>query len=378
MNIRICFVGPANSTHMIKWCEWFNNRGYEVHIISFTKGEIPSANVHLINIGVNVDGGDIGKLKYLLTGKLIKRLINEINPDIINVHYATSYGVAMALSGIKNYILSVWGSDIYDFPNRSFLHRVLLKYSIKKASFLFSTSQAMADEAAKYTNRRFEITPFGVDMEKFSPNKKTRNCNDNRFVVGIIKTLSDIYGIDYLIKAISIIKNKKPEIPIELRISGDGAKAEEYKALVKRLNIENIVVFVGRISQEKAAEEWANMDVAVIPSIKYESFGVAAVEAQACGIPVIISDVAGLKEATVPKITSLVVPTKSATDIAHKILMLYDNPEMRKYMGQQGRTYVYNKYELDYCFNNIEKIFIRILSNNKHKNEKEYMNEDMS
>ena len=355
--MKICFVAPANSTHILKWCTWFNNHGHETHVISFTPGCIEGSKVHLIDIGVNTNGGDIGKLKYLLTGKQIKRIIEDIQPDVVNAHYATSYGVAMALSGIKEYILSVWGSDIYEFPHKSLFHKALLKYSLSKASHLFSTSQAMADEAKRYTNRHFDITPFGVDMELFNPNKRIRTT-DKPFIIGTIKTLAELYGIDYILKAIAIIRKTNPELDISVRIAGDGPQANDLQALATELKINDITVFLGRITQEEAAVEWANMDVAVIPSIRYESFGVSAVEAQASGIPVIISDVAGLRETTCPGHSSIVVPLCDEKAIADMILVLYHDPILRKKMGIEGRKNVNEKYELNKCFNAIQEHFV--------------------
>ncbi len=353
----ICFIGAANSAHIKKWCEWFLNRGHIIHVVTFTPGVISGVEVHLVDLGVDVNGSDMSKIKYLLQGKKIKRILDEIHPDIVNVHYATSYGLATALAGVKDYILSVWGSDIYDFPNRSFLHKMLLKYSLRKAKYLFSTSQSMADEASKYTNKEFEITPFGVDMELFSPQKRVRQ-RDGKLIIGTVKTLSDLYGIEYIIRAAAIIKNNNPEINLSVRLAGDGPDEKKYRELVKELGLDNTVLFLGRITQEQAAKEWANMDVAVIPSAFYESFGVAAVEAQACETPVIISDVAGLKETTLSGLTSIVVKRKDEKAIADAIISLYHDANRRIDMGQKGRIYVKEKYELNKCFSKIENYYL--------------------
>ena len=356
--MRICFVGSANSSHIVKWCNWFSSHGHDVHVISFTPGKIQDTKVkvHLIDLGVNTDGSDAGKLKYLTTGKRIKRLVEDIQPDIVNAHYATSYGIAVALSGVKNYVLSVWGSDIYDFPRKSFLHKTLLKYSLWKAPHLFSTSQAMASEAAKYTKKEFEITPFGVDMELFNPDKRTRKQGEPPFTVGTVKGLSDKYGIADILRAVSIVKNKG-QVPIKLRIAGKGSQEEEYKRLAKELDIENITSWLGFISQERAAQEWANMDVAIVPSTSdSESFGVSAVEAQACGTAVIITDIPGLMEATEPGKSSVVVHRNSPKEIAHEIEQL-SNYSVRQMFAMNGLDYVRRNYELDNCFKKIEKAF---------------------
>ncbi len=354
--MRICFIGPANSTHIIKWCNWFYNEGHEVHLITFVPGIIKGTKIHLINLNVNSNGSEIGKLKYLTTGRRIKLLVKKIQPDIVSAHYATSYGVAVALSGIKKYVLSVWGSDIYDFPKKTPIHRALLKYSLWKAPYLFSTSNAMAREASKYTKKLFEITPFGVDMELFNPNKRTRPHDQSPFIIGTVKALSDLYGIDFILKAVSLIRKENNDIDLRVRISGDGPDSEKYMKMAKELDISDITEFLGRISQSQAASEWANMDVAIIPSVLYESFGVAAVEAQACETPVIISDVDGLKETTLPEKSSIVVEKKNEREIANAIISLFHNPELRIEMGKNGRRFVYDNFEIQKTFEKIEKL----------------------
>ena len=360
--MKICFIGPANSAHIIKWCNWFAANGHEIHVISFTPGEIENATVHIIDVGVDTNGRDFAKIKYLFTGKQIKALVSDIKPDIVNVHYATSYGVATALSGIKGYVLSVWGSDIYVFPRKSIIHRGLLKYSLKKADRLFSTSWAMAKEAAKYTNRKFDITPFGVDVELFNPDKRSRQTS-TPFTIGTVKGLSDIYGISDILEAAAIIK-KEESIPLMVRIAGKGPQEEEYRSLANKLGLSDIIEWLGFISQEEAAKEWANMDVAIIPS-RQESFGVSALEAQACGTPVIISDIPGLMEATKPGETSIVVKGNRAAAIADAVGKLYYDEQYRNQLAANGIDYVRNKYEINYCFKTIQTIYEEIINQDK-------------
>ena len=107
------------------------------------------------------------------------------------------------------------------------------------------------------------------------------------------------------------------------------------------------------------SKEWANMDLAIIPSLQ-ESFGVSAVEAQACGTSVIISDVPGLMEATYPGKSSIVVPRNDAETIAKAIVELFQDNGTRINMGQVGREYVSERYEMDFCFSNIKGVFIKI------------------
>lgn len=189
----------------------------------------------------------------------------------------------------------------------------------------------------------------------FCPARRTRNL----FVIGTVKGLEYVYGIDILLKAAHIVHIQRPDIPLRIRIAGKGSKAEEYAKLAEELGIADIVNWLGFISQEWAAKEWANMDVAVIPS-RQESFGVSSVEAQACGCPVIISDIPGLMEATFPGKTSVAVERNNEQLLADTIIELFDNKELRYSLGNQGRIYVEEKYEVQQCFENVEKIFEEI------------------
>lgn len=361
--MKICFIAPANNYHTQKWCNWFKNQGHQIDVISFTEGEIAGCTVHYINSGVGVRGSDTQKLKYLFQAKKVHDIVNDIHPDIINAHYATSYGTVAALAKLPPYYLSVWGSDVYDFPKKSILHRWMLQFSLNKATYLFSTSKAMAEEATKYTKKPFAITPFGVDCSLFSPDKarasegnEVKTKNGREYVIGTVKSLSDKYGIATLLRATAILKNKHPEVPVQLRIAGKGPQESEYKALAKELGIDNITHWLGFISQEQAAVEWASMDCGIIPS-ESESFGVSAVEAQACCTPVIISDIPGLMEATKPEKTSVFVPRKSPEKLAQAMYEMYVDADKRKKMGEDGRKFVCETYELNRCFENIEHLY---------------------
>jgi len=353
--MKICFLAPADSAHTKKWCHYFVSQGHTVDVVSFIDAHIPGVTVHFIDTGASADASDKDKLKYLLKAGAVRKVIKEICPDIVNAHYATSYGSVAALAGLKNYILSVWGSDIYIFPKKSVFHRLLLKFSLWRAAHLFSTSKAMADEAAQYTKKPFEITPFGVDMSLFSPEKRSDSTD---FVIGTVKTLAPDYGIDVLLKGAALVKKKHPQIPMKLRIAGTGPCEEEYHALASELGIEDITTWLGFIPQEQAAVEWANMDVAVVCS-NNESFGVSAVEAQSCGCPVVVSNIPGLMEATKPGHTSIAVPKGDAQALADAVIALYNDEALRKQMGAAGREYVAENYEINACFHKVEDLFRR-------------------
>lgn len=355
---RILFLAPAKNYHTKKWCEFFYQEGYEVHVVSLTGGDIQGATVHPVLSTDMSDKSDLAKLEYLLVVKRINRLYRQIKPDLVSVHYATSYGLLAALSSIKIYSLSVWGTDVYAFPLKSALHKKIVEYSLSKATILMSTSKAMAVECRKYTKRDFYITPFGVDMELFRP-RNEEQCGNDVFTIATIKSLSPEYGIDVLLRAIKQVVNDIPQIQLCVNIAGVGPSAEYLNKLSQELGIDDMVNWLGLIPQSEVIRTLNVSDVAVIPSYR-ESFGVSAVEAQACGIPVIISDVDGLKEATSPGKTSVVFKSGDYLELAKAIEYLYLNKEKRIEMGECARDFVKSKFEYVSCFKNIEQILCNL------------------
>ncbi|MBQ6851724.1 MAG: glycosyltransferase family 4 protein [Oscillospiraceae bacterium] len=361
--MKICFLYTVENAHIQKWCRYFHEKGHEVHLISVFPGECAYAQVHVLDTKVDSKhASDAKKLDYLMHGKQLKALIDSIQPDIVHAHYLTSYGSMCAFSKVRPFWLSVWGADVYDFPKKSFLHKWLVKYTLSKAAHVLSTSRAMAEETKNYTDKPIGITPFGVDMELFSPAKRTRPADDGRFVIGTVKTLAKKYGIEDILKAAAMVLEQRPEIPLEIRIAGTGNQKEELWALGKTLGLDERISWLGQISQMQAAEEYANMDVAVIPStLESESFGVSAVEAEACALPVIISRIPGLMEATNPGQTSLVVDKQAPEQIAEKLIWLYDHPEEARAMGLRGRAFANEHYEFNHCFEAVETLYTEAL-----------------
>ena len=185
---KICFLADAHSIHTRKWVQYFSEFSNEIHIISMRETDYEyESNVHvhvLRSIGAN-------KLSYFLLIKTVKKLIKNIKPDILHSHYATSYGLYGRMCNFHPFVISVWGSDVYEFPKGNKIKGLLLKYILKGADKVCSTSNDMAEETKKYYDKDIVITPFGVDIDKFKCN--TPILNSNFITIGVIKGLEKIY-----------------------------------------------------------------------------------------------------------------------------------------------------------------------------------------
>lgn len=366
--MKIAILSDPNSSHTQKWVTALASRGVEIALIGLADNKIEAYsnynNIQVYSLGLNENiikqsDSTFSKLIYILVIRRLKLVLKEIKPDMLHAHYASSYGLLGALSFFHPFIISVWGSDVYDFPNRSIIHKNILKFNLKRADILLSTSRAMANEASKYTSKGFEITPFGVDTDMFKPNLEAKLISNNEFTIGIVKSLEKEYGINYLLEAFALLKEQYNKLNLKLLIIGGGSLESELKELAVNLDIDSDCNFVGKISYEQVPEFHCQLDIAVYPSIA-ESFGVAVLESSACEKPVIVSNVGGLPEVVENGVTGFVVPERSPEEIAKHIAKFIDNRDLITKMGKAGREFVIENYSWNNSVDKMIKIYNNI------------------
>lgn len=356
--MKICYLADIKSQHTEKWCKYFLEKGYEIHVISLRAGEIDGVNVHSLEVDNTVSEKEksSGKIGYLKKIKRIKDLVKEINPDILHAHYASSYGLLGALCNYHPYVISLWGSDVLLFPKEGFIQKQVLKYNFNKSDEIFSTSEYMAKEAKKYTDKNIHITPFGIDMNIFNDKEERSN---NEINIGIVKSLEKVYGIEYLINAFKIIIDKYPDKKINLNIVGKGTQKDALKDLVVNLKLENTVKFLGTMPLENIGKFYNKTHIAVVPSLS-ESFGVTVLEAEACGVPVIVSDIEAFEETSIVGETSLMCKKKDVTSLVECMSKLIEDEDLRIRMGKCGKEFVSKNYEINHTFNRINDLYKNI------------------
>jgi glycosyltransferase involved in cell wall biosynthesis len=343
--MRVMILSDINSAHTRKWVSSLAAKNIEVGLFSLSKSSSQwFSDIKGVSILHQGSAGGVKFLAYLQQLPALKKAIAEFQPDLIHAHYASSYGLLGARSSFHPFVLSVWGSDVYEFPRKSFLHKAVLKYNFRAADVICSTSNVMAREAEKYTGKKIEITPFGIDTETFKPKNVKSLFSEGDCVIGTIKSLEDKYGIDVLIKAFSILKSRYPSLPLKLLIVGDGSKRMELQQLCSQLSLAD-VVFTGKVEQElvPAYHNMIQYFVSLSRSDS-ESFGVSAVEAMACERPVVVSDVDGFREVVKNGITGFIVPRNNPGAAADAIEKLILNNLLSKQMGAAGRQRVKELY----------------------------------
>jgi glycosyltransferase involved in cell wall biosynthesis len=269
---------------------------------------------------------------------------------------------------VRPVLLSVWGSDVYDFPYESALRGRLIRGNLRRATAIASTSHAMARQVQRLVPAITDIavTPFGVDLARFRPDPSHRSSGP--LTIGIVKSLATKYGVDLLLRAFAGLvadADVKTLLADELRllIVGDGPQRAELEALARELGIALRTEFTGAVAHADVPAWLNRLDIYAAPSrLDSESFGVAVIEASACALPVVVSDVGGLPEVVRDDETGLVVPRDDVPALQAALKRLVLDGALRERLGQRGRVHVEREYEWGHCVDLMERCLERVVA----------------
>jgi glycosyltransferase involved in cell wall biosynthesis len=201
--------------------------------------------------------------------------------------------------------------------------------------------------------------PTGIDLERFKPRDKAAARRQLRLAdrptLGILATLRDWKGHDYLLEAYAMLRKDFPEW--RLLIIGDGPWRPRLDERMQALALGDSVTFVGN---QADAPAWLNaLDLFALPSFGDEGVPQAIMQAMACGLAVVSTPVGGIPEAVSRDETGLLVPPRDAAALASALARLMSDPDLRSHMGAVGRERALARFGIDIMLDRMENIFRR-------------------
>jgi len=369
--MKVLLLSDTYSEHTEKWALSLAENGIEVGLFSFNKASYDWYSHKNITVffepeqKINAEK-TLTKIAYLKYVTVLKKIIKHFQPDILHAHYATSYGLVGALTNFHPFIISSWGTDVMKFPHKNFVAKSILSFNYRMADLLCATSNTIAEFIGQVSNKPVSVIPFGIDSEKFRPQKVNSLFSDEEFVLGSIKPLESIYNVNILIRAYSHLHEKYPQL--RLLIVGEGTAEKSLRELCDSLAIASKVTFTGRIPFNEISRYYNMLNVLVNIS-EYESFGVSVIEAMACGKPVIVSNVGGLKEIVCDNSVGLKVDVGSVEQTVEAIEKLVSDKTLYNEISKKSREYAVEHYNWDHNINQMIFAYESLIMQHSLKNQ---------
>jgi glycosyltransferase involved in cell wall biosynthesis len=341
-------------THSFVWDEisGLATRGIEVHVDRFMfKGSKRVGSISIYDLSKKIDPLILTELfkraqSYpllslfrnprrvygeLLYNNHIEKVLSVVKPDILHAHFAYPEGWASYLA-LRRYrkripfVVTLHGYNVLVEPSLGYGIRLKRRYDllvrrvVEVADAVIVASHALYDEVARLINdkEKIHLIPHGVDLERFKPDLNANDLRESlggkdKLIVFTAKAFEPVYGLEYLILVAGIVAKLRNDVVFV--IAGDGSQRPYYLNLVKRLGIEQYVIFPGRLPRSEVPYYVAS--VVVVPSLQ-ESWGLVATEAMACGEPVIASRVGGLIDQVIDGVNGFLVLPRDLEAIAKK------------------------------------------------------------
>jgi len=365
--MKILMLADPYEPHTIKWVDALTGRGLEVILFSFVCGnpqlysrheQVAFCDCGLSRAVVTNRDGHLSKLSYLRALPRLRKLIRQHQPDILHAHYASGYGFIGALTGFQPFVLSAWGSDVLYFPGLSFLHKGLIRFVLRKARKICSTSHYMVPAIESLGGTDPEVIPFGVDTGVFY--REHQPVSREEVVLGSIKNLKPEYSIHTILQVYQRVRQMLPRHKMRLKLVGDGSQRGKLEQLARSLGVADEVEFMGHQPYQDIVRYHNMLDIYINLS-EMESFGVSVLEASCCERPVVASDTGGLREVVSHGNTGYLVEPGNVEQAAQAVRELMLDPELRQRMGKNGRQWVNQRYSFSQSLDKMINIYKKVL-----------------
>ncbi|MGB0036867.1 MAG: N-acetyl-alpha-D-glucosaminyl L-malate synthase BshA [Candidatus Acidiferrales bacterium] len=332
-------------------------RGHEVHFISYAmpiRLDVTSERIYFHEVEVtSYPLFDHPPYTLALATKMFE-VAEEASLDLLHVHYAIPHSVSALLARLMAapkklpFITTLHGTDITLVGNdRSYLP--ITRFSIEQSDGVTAISHYLRDRTVKEfeIKRPIEVIPNFVNCDLYKRlDDQSPRAHWAPNGEPILMHLSNFRPVKRITDVVEIFALVREKIPAKLVMMGDGPDRGAAEYIVRKKHLSKDVFFLGK--QDRVQEKLGLADLFLLPS-DLESFGLAALEAMACEVPVIASNVGGLSEVVTHGVDGYLVPPRDVPAAAKHALEILTRADRGRLMGQQARV----NARLKYCSNDV-------------------------
>lgn len=285
--------------------------------------------------------------------------------DIVHTHLinADIFGFfAAKIAGVNTIVSTKHNTDA--FRRRKSFSMRLDSFVANRLSLNIAVSNSVRDFLIKYQRinpEKFKVVYNGINNAEFSPRKNKEDAkidlglNSKEYVVGVIGRFEEQKGHIYLIEAMQKIISEIENV--RLVFLGQGSLKKSLQKRISFLNLGSKVTFLKMRSD--VVNVLSALDIFILPSL-WEGLGMAMLEAMAAGVPVIASDVDGIKEVIESDKTGILVPPADPGKIAEAVIELLKDEKRREYFSVMGQNSVQAGFNMFGFIKKIEKIYSQL------------------
>jgi len=365
--VRICYLSKLLINHDHRFLTKLVERGYETYLVTYYLGETLPDDIRAIK-GLKIihhrPKDLMGIQKFLLWAQVFdfRRILRELEPDVLHSGFVWSDGFLAALSGFHPHLSMPWGTDILEHAERYLIARMITRYTFERAEMITVDAEIVKEKIialSHFPSDRIVVFPWGLELDRFKPGidgmalRRQLGWEDKKILI-MTRLLRPIYGIPYFLRAFARVVK---EIPAARAIlAGTGPLESELRNLVSQLGLERFVHFAGWVSPKDMPTYLRAADIYVSSSLS-DGSSMSMLEAMACGLPVIVTEIPAILEWVQDGVNGLVVPPRDSARLAERLCDLLRNPESGKVMARQNRVMIEARADWNKNFAKLEEMY---------------------
>jgi glycosyltransferase involved in cell wall biosynthesis len=279
-----------------------------------------------------------------------RRVIRKIKPDLIHAGPIQTCALIAVLSGFRPILTMSWGFDLMKDVYRGRWWQFATRYTLKRSTYFTSDACVTRDKAVEFgmNPERTVVFPWGVDLEHFKPRTARRTSHD--FTIFCNRSWEPNYGVDVLARAFVRVAQQRPDV--SLMLLAGGSQAHIIRQILLSGGVDERVTFPGQISNTDLPRFYHMADLYVSPS-HVDGSSVSLMEALACGLPCLVSDIPANKEWVRDDYNGWLFPDGDHNALAAQMLKAIDGPKKLPAIGKNARATAEEKADWP---KNVEKL----------------------
>ncbi len=342
--MKVIYFSKDYTTHDWRYLDKLAQTSHQVWYLRLEKGPVELER-RPIPQGIRViawAGGQRpahGLVNQLRLFPSLRQVLRRIEPDLVHAGPIQSCGFLSALTSFRPLLLMSWGSDVLLDADRSFLWRRITRFTLRRADMVIGDSRAVREKVrqlADYPDGRIVTYPWGIDLETFKPAPARLPLRQqlgwqDKLVILSTRSWEPLYGIDVLLQAFAEIVRQLPDA--RLLLMGDGTLAPKIHRLVGENGLAQFIHLTGQVPREQIADYFNLADIYVSSALS-DGTSISLLEAMACALPVLVTDIPGNREWISPGVNGWLAKPGDASSLASVLLQALRDSSRWAQMGQ--------------------------------------------
>jgi len=329
--MKVALISHGNLDHVLPYLEYMVGGGWEVHWLQIAPGEIPVPEGVIVHpcyrpgreaqhrISLKLVG-------YIGAGKIAKKLVKRIAPDVVTAHYASSGGLVAWLSGFRPYIVTIHGGDLI-YRCKRLIGRFVLRRVLGAAAVVNPVCSHMSEiiESLGVRPERIAPLPFGIECDRFSYTPDAESISSGLKVICTRSLNKELYDIPTVIRGVA--EARRLGSNATLRLPAGGRFQGQYERLADELGFGQAIRFDGGY-EPSGLPAMLSLNNVYVSASEFDGASLSLMEAMAAGLFPVVSDIPANREWLEDRKTALLFPVGDWKSLGSHLASLPQQADM--------------------------------------------------